>query len=151
MWPAGTLCITIAANIAETGVLEFDACFPDSIVGFVPGERTRTEYVQFFLRFVQPVLERNAPQAAQKNINLEVLRELPCPLPPQYLQEEFAAHVKEHYGTRRLQIEARERLELLFRNMVRRAFGGELTARWREAHMRELLQEMEQQARYLAV
>src|ERR1035438_8892162 len=35
MWPAGTLCITIAANIAETGILAFPACFPDSIVGFV--------------------------------------------------------------------------------------------------------------------
>src|SRR5262249_8289055 len=34
LWPAGTLCITIAANIAKTGVLTFDACFPDSVVGF---------------------------------------------------------------------------------------------------------------------
>jgi len=150
MWPAGTLCITIAANIAETGVLEFDACFPDSIVGFVPGERTTTEYIQFFLQFLQPVLERNAPQAAQKNINLELLRSLPCPLPPRPLQEEFAARVQVHYGTRQLQIKARQRLELLFSSIVRRAFGGDLTARWREAHMKELLQEVERQARYLA-
>ena len=34
-WEKGTLCITIAANIAETGLLGFDACFPDSIIGFV--------------------------------------------------------------------------------------------------------------------
>ncbi len=32
MWPAGTLCITIAANIADSGILTFDACFPDSVV-----------------------------------------------------------------------------------------------------------------------
>lgn len=36
MWKAGTLCITIAANIAETGFLTYDACFPDSVVGFTP-------------------------------------------------------------------------------------------------------------------
>src|SRR5262249_25290581 len=36
LWPAGTLCITIAANIADSGILGFDACFPDSVVGFVP-------------------------------------------------------------------------------------------------------------------
>jgi len=30
LWPAGTLCITIAANIAKTAILTFDACFPDS-------------------------------------------------------------------------------------------------------------------------
>ena len=28
MWEKGTLCITIAANIAKTAILEFDACFP---------------------------------------------------------------------------------------------------------------------------
>jgi type I restriction enzyme, S subunit len=33
LWPEGTLCITIAANIAETGILTFPACFPDSVVG----------------------------------------------------------------------------------------------------------------------
>ena len=35
MWSKGTLCITIAANIAKTAILEFDACFPDSVVGFI--------------------------------------------------------------------------------------------------------------------
>ena len=36
LWKKGTLCITIAANIAETAILDIDACFPDSIVGFIP-------------------------------------------------------------------------------------------------------------------
>ena len=36
MWPAGTLCITIAANIADTAILGIDACFPDSVIGFIP-------------------------------------------------------------------------------------------------------------------
>ena len=40
MWPKGTLCITIAANIAKTTILGFDACFPDSVVGFLPNEKT---------------------------------------------------------------------------------------------------------------
>src|SRR6476469_9280784 len=35
LWPAGTLCITIAANIAETAILTYPACFPDSVVGFL--------------------------------------------------------------------------------------------------------------------
>lgn len=89
LWPSGTLCITIAANIAKTGILEFDSCFPDSVVGFLPGEAVKTEYVQAWLGFLQPMLEANAPQAAQKNINLEVLRGLPVPVPPLALQEAF--------------------------------------------------------------
>lgn len=40
MWDKGTLCITIAANIAKTAILNFDACFPDSIVGFSANGRT---------------------------------------------------------------------------------------------------------------
>jgi type I restriction enzyme S subunit len=90
LWPAGTLCITIAANIARTGVLGFDACFPDSVVGFTPSSRVLIPYIQQWLGFLQPTLEANAPQAAQKNINLDILRNLPVPVPPISLQRSFA-------------------------------------------------------------
>lgn len=89
LWPEGTLCITIAANIAETGVLQFEACFPDSVVGFLPGAGVRTSYIQHWLHFLQPMLAAQAPQAAQKNINLEILRNLNAPVPPTALQDEF--------------------------------------------------------------
>jgi type I restriction enzyme, S subunit len=82
LWPKGTLCITIAANIGKTGILTFDACFPDSVVGFMPGIGVRTEFVQQCLAFIQPTLERDAPQFAQKNINLAILRELKLINPP---------------------------------------------------------------------
>ncbi len=94
MWPAGTLCITIAANIAQTGILTFDSCFPDSIVGFKPNNRVTTEYIQAWLGFLQPRLEDLAPQSAQKNINLQMLRELDVPVPPVDLQSKFSEFVK---------------------------------------------------------
>jgi type I restriction enzyme S subunit len=81
LWSSGTLCITIAANIAKTGILKLDACFPDSVVGFLPGSGVVTNYVQAWLGFLQPTLEASAPQAAQKNINLEILRDLSIPVP----------------------------------------------------------------------
>ncbi|MCA0246254.1 MAG: restriction endonuclease subunit S [Proteobacteria bacterium] len=89
LWERGTLCITIAANIAKTGILSFDACFPDSVVGFVPKELVTAEYVRVWLGFLQPTLEVNAPQLAQKNINLEILRKLPIPIPKPALLEVF--------------------------------------------------------------
>jgi len=89
MWPSGTLCITIAANIAKTGILTFDACFPDSVVGFIPNKNVRTEYVQIWLSFLQKMLEDSAPESAQKNINLAILRNLKIPLPPIELQDKF--------------------------------------------------------------
>ncbi len=124
LWPAGTLCITIAANIANTGVLEFDACFPDSVVGFVPGQSTTTEYVQFLLFHLQDMLERNAPQLAQKNINLRVLRSLVVPAPPIELQRQFSSYASEYYDSRARQTTVKQVLDRLFAATVGRAFSG---------------------------
>lgn len=90
MWSKGTLCITIAANIAKTSILTFDACFPDSVVGFLASSSVRPEYIQCWLSFMQKQLEDTAPESAQKNINLEILRGLKVPVPPLVLQDKFA-------------------------------------------------------------
>lgn len=83
VWKPGTLCITIAANIGDTGLLCFDACFPDSVVGFTPFRSDiRPEYFEYFLRTAKQHLEDFAPSTAQKNINLDVLQKLLVPLPP---------------------------------------------------------------------
>jgi type I restriction enzyme S subunit len=93
MWPAGSLCITIAANIAKTAILGFDACFPDSVVGFMPGEMIDTHYTHQWFVTRQAKIEELAPQAAQKNINLAILNSLSIPVPPLPLQKEFAVRV----------------------------------------------------------
>ena len=84
LWPKGTLCITIAANIADVAILGFDACFPDSVVGFIPSAEIRDE-VEYFLIFMQTARNRLlefAPSTAQKNINLEILNSVLIPVPP---------------------------------------------------------------------
>lgn len=95
-WPRGTLCITIAANIADSGVLDFDACFPDSVVGFTPskiiGDAT---YFEFFMRTAKARLLEFAPATAQKNINLDVLSQVLIPLPPLPEQRRIVAKVNE--------------------------------------------------------
>ena len=93
LWDKGTLCITIAANIAKTSILAFDSCFPDSIVGFIPGERTNNMFIHYWFSYFQKILESQAPESAQKNINLKILSELKVILPPLYLQNEFADFV----------------------------------------------------------
>ena len=95
MWPKETLCITIAANIAKTAILKINACFPDSVVGFISGARTNQIYIHFWFSFFQKMLEEQAPESAQKNINLQILRELNVILPPLSLQTRFADFVKQ--------------------------------------------------------
>ncbi len=83
MWPAGTLCITIAANIADSAILGFDACFPDSVVGFVPCEPLGdSKYLLTFMKTARAELLKYAPATAQKNINLEILESVLIPVPP---------------------------------------------------------------------
>ena len=123
LWMAGTLCITIAANIAKTGVLEFDACFPDSVVGFVPGNLVRVAFVQAWLGFLRPTLEANAPQAAQKNINLEILRVLPIPLPPIELQDRFVERCERIAGICGQQAAALMSAQAAFESLLALAFS----------------------------
>ena len=83
LWPEETLCITIAANIADTAILSYPACFPDSIVGVCFDESSvSVRYVELFIRTVRAQIDNYAPATAQKNINNAILRALAVALPP---------------------------------------------------------------------
>ena len=95
MWPKGTLCLTIAANIADVGILDFDACFPDSVVGinaFSP--ITSNKYFLYMLMAYKAILDRMATRSAQKNINLETIASLAYPLPPLAEQKHIVERVE---------------------------------------------------------
>lgn len=80
-WEKGTLCITIAANIAETGLLGFEACFPDSIIGFVANpEFAITEYVFYYLNSIKDYLANKSYGSAQDNLNLSTFSSLKIPV-----------------------------------------------------------------------
>lgn len=125
LWASGTLCITIAANIAKTGILKFDACFPDSVVGFSSDPDT-VEYVQVWLSFLQKTLERLAPESAQKNINLAVLRELKIPNPGPGLISSFAERIRAAESLKTALRAHLDKIEALFTSLQHRAFRGEL-------------------------
>lgn len=93
IWPAGTLCITIAANIAETAILGIEACFPDSIIGFIPDEEKAD--VRFVKYLFDAMLKKRYKQftqgAAQDNLSQEKLLSLNFPFPPVSAQNRIAA------------------------------------------------------------
>ncbi len=95
IWQAGTLCITIAANIAKTAILTFDACFPDSVVGFTANKKSNNIFIHYWFSFFQQILEAQAPESAQKNINLKILSELKVITPPIEFQNQFAEFVEQ--------------------------------------------------------
>lgn len=115
VWRKGTLCITIAATIGKCAILNFDACFPDSVVGFEPNnEISEKIYVLFLFKNLQKILEEEAPAVAQKNINLALLNNLTVPLPPLPLQQEFATKIEAIEQMKAKTREALQEAETLF-------------------------------------
>ena len=123
MWKAGTLCITIAANIAKTAILAFDACFPDSVVGFIANEKTNNIFVHYWFSFFQQILEAQAPESAQKNINLKILSELKVIVPSIEVQNQFAAFVEQTEKTKITISRSLEKLETFKKALMQEYFG----------------------------
>ena len=123
MWKAGTLCITIAANIAQTAILTFDACFPDSVVGFMPKSNVNVIYLHYWFGFFQKILEEQAPQVAQKNINLKILSTLDVMLPSCEQQDRFAVFVAQTDKSKLAIRKSLEKLEVLKKSLMQQYFG----------------------------
>ena len=123
MWNSGTLCITIAANIAQTAILTFDACFPDSVVGFVPNDAINVIYMHYWFSFFQRILEDQAPQVAQKNINLKILSDLDVMVPDHTLQKQFSAFVTQVDKSKSVIQKSLKETQLLFDSLMQEYFG----------------------------
>jgi hypothetical protein len=74
-FPKGSICMTIAANVGDVAVLNFDACFPDSVVGFVPVEEIHWNYLYYVLSAMKQQFTRNAIISTQLNLNVEIIKE----------------------------------------------------------------------------
>ena len=123
MWNKGTLCITIAANIAKTAILEFDACFPDSVVGFIANEKTNNIFIHYWFSFFQAILESQAPESAQKNINLKILSELKVIVPKKEKQDEFVEFIEQVYKSKVAVQKALDETQILFDSLMQKYFG----------------------------
>ena len=131
LWPEGTLCITIAANIAETAILTFPCCFPDSVIGFVPNEDiTTADYVFYLLQFFKAELQVLGKGAAQDNINLGTFEKMEFPLPPLPEQK----HIVEQLDSLSEKTKALQNIykkilldcDELKQSLLAKAFAGEL-------------------------
>lgn len=92
LWPAGTLCITIAANIADTGILAIPACFPDSIMGFVANEEIAdTRFVKYCFDVLQKECKQISQGTAQDNLSWEKLSTIKFLVPPLQTQKRIAS------------------------------------------------------------
>ena len=131
MFPKGTLVISIAASIGAVGILGFDSCMPDSLVGITPRAGLGdSEYLYYWLSFAREHLESIAPQMAQANLKLGMLNPLELPIPPLAVQRRIAAQLSSQMASaerlRRTLAKQLDAINTLPSALLRRAFSGEL-------------------------
>ena len=92
LWNKGTLCITIAANIAETAILNYPMCFPDSVVGFNAFKDKSSEiFIHYVITYIRKAIQNAASGSIQDNINIDYLTSLKFKIPTKQIQDKIAA------------------------------------------------------------
>ncbi len=91
LWKKGTLCFTIAANIADSAILDIDACFPDSIVGFLPHENVSdTVYVKYLFDELKLYFQQISKGTTQDNLSLDKICRVKMRVPNYETQKKIA-------------------------------------------------------------
>jgi len=113
LWPVGTLCITIAANIADTSILAVEACFPDSVIGFIANpNKADTRFIKYLFDATLKLRYKQFTQGvAQDNLSQEKLLSIKFPVPEDVREQVRIANFISTYDD--LIENNRRRIELL--------------------------------------
>jgi len=131
LWKKGTICITIAANIAETAILDFDACIPDSIIGFeVDEKKADLNFAYYLLQYFKAELQKLGKGSAQDNINLGTFENQYFPFPSLQEQQAIVLQLDAlRAETQKLEAVYQKKiddLDELKKSILQKAFAGEL-------------------------
>ncbi len=132
LWPKGTICIAIVgATVGETAILDFEACFPDSVIGIVVNDQLAdNEYIEFLLQSFKALLKEKGKGTARDNINLGTFENQMFPFPALKRQKEIVGTLNFlHAETQRLAAIYQKKLaalEALKKSLLHQAFSGEL-------------------------
>lgn len=91
MFPKGTLVMSIAANVGDVAILDFEACFPDSMIGLVPDHHTHLDFLYYLMWAMKDVFLRSAVLTTQLNLNYVRIGTNFAPFPPKDEQLQIAA------------------------------------------------------------
>jgi type I restriction enzyme S subunit len=132
LWPKGTICIAIVgATVGETAILDFESCFPDSVIGIVVNDDLAdNEYVEFLLQSFKSLLKEKGKGTARDNINLGTFENQLFPFPTLKKQKAIVATLnslrEETQRLARLYERKHAALEALKKLLLHQAFTGEI-------------------------
>ncbi|MDD4855975.1 MAG: restriction endonuclease subunit S [Sulfuricurvum sp.] len=139
LWQKGTLCITIAANIAELAILKFDACFPDSVLGFISDEeKVDGDFIYYTLTHFQKELKHIGEGSVQDNINLGTFENITFPIPSLKEQKAIAEILSSLDDKIDLLHRQNKTLEELAQTFFRQWFIEEANDEWKTCKLEDI-------------
>jgi type I restriction enzyme S subunit len=131
LWPIGTLCLTIAANIGDVAFLGFDACFPDSVVGVIPKEEILiVNFLRYYIQRIKQELDSSASATAQKNLNVEFLEKVNILIPKLNEQAYIIQEIESRFSVcdkiEESIVQGLQQAEALRQSILKKAFEGKL-------------------------
>lgn len=150
MVPEGSVLLSSRAPIGLVAVAGMPMCTNQGFKNLVCGPDVDPWYLFGWCRIRTMYLQSLGRGATFKEISKRIVESIELPLPPMQRQRRFRSRLMNLTSVHRARIQSARRIANLFRVLLGRAFSGSLTATWREAHMDEILQEMEQKASRIA-
>lgn len=148
--PEGSVLLSSRAPIGLVAVAGMPMCTNQGFKNLVCGPDVDPWYLFGWCRIRTTYLQSLGRGATFKEISKRIVESIELPLPPMQRQRRFRSRLMNLTSIHRARIQSARRIANLFRVLLGRAFSGSLTASWREAHMDEILQEMEQKASRIA-
>ena len=147
--PDAVLIAMYGATVGQVSILKVRATTNQAVCAIRVKQGLRSTYLVELLRLSKSLLLSKRVGGAQPNISQQIIRDLQIMVPPDELQLEFSERAEQVERLLSHVELAGRRIDQIFERLLQRAFKGQLTTRWREAHMQDLLVEVVQQARAL--
>lgn len=154
IFPVNTIIIAMYGQGLTRGrsaKLGLQATTNQACAAIIPSAKYDTDYLWSFIKLSYEKIRNLGRGGNQPNLNLDIIRNFEIFLPPLELQQNFTQKINFLDKSILLQKINQNKLDQLFQTLLHQAFSGELTAKWRQAHFSELLQEMEHQAKTLNI
>ncbi len=149
MLPQGAILLSSRAPIGLVAIAGAPMCTNQGFKSLVCSSSLDPWYLFSWCKLRNEFLQSLGRGATFGEISKAIVESIEIPVPPLDLQGHFGTLVRKlRVGHLKRRV-VRQVLDALFNTLLSRAFTGDLTASWREAHMKELLQEMEHQAEAL--
>lgn len=137
IYPVNTILVAMygqGQTRGRTAKLGIPAAVNQACGAFLPSDELLPDYIWHWFQNSYERLRSMSRGGPQENLNLQILKDLYIPKPPQDVQLKFVASIEQYRTVNTFIVESTKKLDELFKSITSKALTGELTASWREKH-----------------